>query len=479
MNTAQNKLEQYSNKTWVSDVASKRIIQERDSLITQLGVAFYSNEEMKEENMQLQKYIDGLENNLSTMHEEVLSLREQAQELVLQVEQSERQHNEDLRQWAIREKDLKARAAKKSTKGLENPLVEKQTKEDNTSNNHSKKNILERVEVEVRKARAEAVRQSKKVKDKASRSRSRPRQDILKDNNINMSVESVNGNAQIDGDEGDNLNEIAMAIKSVSNLPDQDTQNITHLSFLDPAELAALRKRLEQERLMTKQRRSASEPLTENAVVRTNQEDNNNRRKSSMRDIPNTINKESALTRNVRVQSPETEDHISYSEPNGIDSIDKSLVSEVPTRYQSKEGKTSAFIHFPNTIPHPSTTKNDVDKGPLASIESTSSRHNPPESLRIPSPAIFSKEGDVDTTSATIRPSQEPRQALKTVLEGLQDEIAGLKLKLDETEKEYSEHDPTVGKKKREGLRIEMEALIRQIEYRSEQVYGLFDVLAA
>ncbi|PNS21738.1 hypothetical protein CAC42_1592 [Sphaceloma murrayae] len=496
LKTTEQRLDRAERKVSVSDIAVKRITQERDSLITQLGVAFYSNEELKEENMQLRAEVDGLEEQKETLREEVVGLKEEKEELKRSLLESEKAHDGDLRRWAVREAELKARCKSRSVAARERGEVERKKGDvmDETrprrsaSAQDAQSKIMERVEIEVRKARAEAARQSqiaarKSRGDKSkSRSRSRPREEER------LSLPARNeaaGNAErwLDGlSDGSSVSEPEVAVHPKKTRRGKDTteaathgaedeeRDITYLSFLDPSELSSLRKKLEAERIAAKGQRSTSAP-TEGEKTR----------KSSMKDLLN-FDITGRENRNVRVQSPETADCISYSGPqagsgrsgpDGDVDVDASLMSTAskrPTRSRSFEEMTSAFIL-------PDITLKDVGKGIRHDGKNCLACPGKETTKTVPMPKPVSDRDDVDATNMTVRPAEEPRQALARVLKGLQDEVVHLKLELEHKQKEYGRHDPAVGRRRRTEIKERMEELIKEVEKRSEMVYRLYDVL--
>ncbi|KAF2860571.1 hypothetical protein K470DRAFT_257812 [Piedraia hortae CBS 480.64] len=99
-----------------------------------------------------------------------------------------------------------------------------------------------------------------------------------------------------------------------------------------------------------------------------------------------------------------------------------------------------------------------------------------PLSLSLPVPAS-QRELDPDITTATVRPSQPPAQALASVLAKLEDEIADLKLKLSAQERRFAKADPALSKRQRNFTKARMEELIQVINEKSDIVYDLYDVL--
>lgn len=93
-----------------------------------------------------------------------------------------------------------------------------------------------------------------------------------------------------------------------------------------------------------------------------------------------------------------------------------------------------------------------------------------PVSERMPEPTPYEDE-------PTIRPSVEPDLALATVIKELEDEIAHLKLENTRLAAEYTKHDPSLGMRQRKALKKRLDELLNEIERKSDQLYGLYDVL--
>lgn len=77
----------------------------------------------------------------------------------------------------------------------------------------------------------------------------------------------------------------------------------------------------------------------------------------------------------------------------------------------------------------------------------------------------------------TIRPSQSPALALATVMKGLEIELAQLKSQLGAYQQLYNSIDSSLNKRQRKYTGKKIEALLRAIDAKSDQIYGLYDVL--
>ncbi|RFU26403.1 hypothetical protein B7463_g9927, partial [Scytalidium lignicola] len=93
-----------------------------------------------------------------------------------------------------------------------------------------------------------------------------------------------------------------------------------------------------------------------------------------------------------------------------------------------------------------------------------------PVSERMPIPTPYEDE-------PTIRPAVAPGIALATVIKGLEDEVAHLKLKHAQLFSLYSKHDASLGMRKRKSLQKKLTILLKAIDTKSDQIYALYDVL--
>ena len=93
-----------------------------------------------------------------------------------------------------------------------------------------------------------------------------------------------------------------------------------------------------------------------------------------------------------------------------------------------------------------------------------------PVSERMPEPAPSDDE-------PTIRPSQAPSMALATVMKGLEDELAHLKIRLVQHQAAYEQLDASLGKSKRKALCKKTGDLLRAMDVKADQIYSLYDVL--
>jgi hypothetical protein len=77
----------------------------------------------------------------------------------------------------------------------------------------------------------------------------------------------------------------------------------------------------------------------------------------------------------------------------------------------------------------------------------------------------------------TMRPAVQPGLALATVIKGLKDEVAHLKVELSRVQSAYNKHDSSLGMRQRKTLKKRLDELLKAIDAKSDQIYALYDVL--
>ena len=168
------------------------------------------------------------------------------------------------------------------------------------------------------------------------------------------------------------------------------------------------------------------------------------------------------------------------------------------------EDMTSAFLIPDITIRHPVIEAKASENLPAATqqvfddlaahngknctictrIIEEGSPHNHSEptkkAIKIPKPIPVSErmpESKPYEDEPTMRPSQSPALALATVMKGLEDELAHLKITLTQHQALYNQHDPSLSKRKRKAVHAKIEMVLQAIDTKSDQIYALYDVL--
>ena len=281
---------------------------------------------------------------------------------------------------------------------------------------------------------------------------------------------------------------------------ENSTRDLTYLSFLDSNEVAKLRRTLEQERVERKHRRtvwhepSRGDPNNNepNGVYDfTQKSEGPMPRKSSMKDLTSRSvndNDEQAASANTKGVP---EHYRRHSETSVLSTRSR-------RRRVDADKMTSAFI-VPditiraNAISGPGvpelSTQNKAVLEELAQHNSENCvvcKSNPNQdgphnhTITIPKPIPISERmptaGPYEE-DPTVRPSQAPGLALATVIKGLEDEVAHLKIRLAKYQALFNGHDPALSKRKRKSVHEKIQSLLQTINVKSDQVYALYDVL--
>ncbi|KAK5123513.1 hypothetical protein LTR85_002551 [Meristemomyces frigidus] len=254
----------------------------------------------------------------------------------------------------------------------------------------------------------------------------------------------------------------------------QVDRDLTELSFMDPQVLAQLRKKIEEEHKSRHERpamprKSSLKDITaglENATGRF-----------SLNGEEETVAK---AAKTVRVQSPHPSDaSFLPQQQQQAETGDTSMLSNTSRRRRraaSAEGMTSAFI-LPDITLHSSQAAGSTICIHHASSTCTAC-HPTSASISIPKPTPVSERiMPEDLIDTTLRPAESPTLALATVIKNLEDEIMHLKIQLHGHEQAYLRHDPSASRRVRLQTRKQVQALMEEVERRSEQVYRLYDVL--
>ena len=478
----QERLERSERKLSVSDIALKRITQERENVVTQLGVAFYNNEELKDENERLQRENDELHQSQRDGRKAIEAMQAKNEKWQTKYTTIQTEAKEAAVAFSRRESELKQQIAEHSqlrqTKENSRPARNTEQQQTKTAEpefapyeqiRRSKgaidqaavSNILDRFEEGIRKVRAEAAGQIKSTVPSSSQESvvEKPQYKTQKRSTSTKLHRIVSNTIEPDeptAAKRDSSQRDSEGNTAAATTVDENLDEITSLSFLDPEHVSNLRKQLEIERLA---RRSGQAAL----VTRTSSKGDTER--------PETfIDSKSGRTR-VRIQSPRSADAVSYEEPDGV--TDMSLLSNSSRRpqFNNTEEMTSGFIlpdiTLKNTDIHIAHKSDNCTSCPVDTTK---------PAIKIPKPTPVT-ERNVDETDVTMRPSQPPAEALATVLKQLEDEVTHLKIKLTGYEKVYSSHDPALCRRKRKAVKAKIDSLLTDIERRSEQIYALYDVL--
>jgi regulator of replication initiation timing len=373
-----------------------------------------------------------------------------------------------------------------------------QSKRKSTGSINIHDSISEQIEREVSKHRSASAARLPAIQSKSrSRSKSQSRRQPLR--SLRHSSAPI---GQEDGDSDSSTTDLSFepvsaqvrpAIPTTTRAPSDD---ITYLSFIDGDQIAQLRKRLEEEHLAARKRRTSVAAQTiEN---RTNANSTRNlTHKSSLKDLTGRSKASSAGGRSAfgdedddedLAESGASDDQLEPGLTHKQDTIRSNFSRTNERRRSVFTEMTSAFI-VPDITLHRTAANGTV----RSVLEKLSPHHDtshcsvcariigsalPEGSIPAPVPVSTRPEVQADV-DATIRPTQGPLDALAKVMKELQDELVHLKLELHVTEGKLRAQDPALGKRARKGLHERLAVLNKSIETKSDQIYALYDVLEA
>ena len=274
-------------------------------------------------------------------------------------------------------------------------------------------------------------------------------------------------------------------------------------SILQNQEIAKLRRTLEQERIERKQRQRNMNQLatSDNTAMQTNPLNVNPGavkeglpKKSFLKDLTSRS-----------IKHDDTSKAPSHTEAQAEHNRRHSDTSILSTRSRRRGGNaenmTSAFIVPDITIHNPEAsrqqlpelteenhkiihglTEHDQNACTVCTRKLNSGKQHEHSTaaakgqIKIAKPTPVS-ERKVEEDDATIRPSQKPSLALAVVLKELEDELDHLKIELARYQALYNGHDPALSKRRRKSVQQQMDVIIQAIDVKADQIYSLYDVL--
>lgn len=536
----QDRLERAERKTSVAEITVKRVTNERDALITQIGSAYFCNEELTKENEIFRDSHGKLQAENEDLKAEIAELKadnERLRQKLGRVKASKAPNNASTLDAAVntdapveragQEQKEKARPRKVSAA----PVAESQRmQEPEPSQSRTKdvrrpsqgqissndtQDLASRIEQEIMKyrqgiaAKPATARQTRSEVPRSSSARTRSKSQHRRDPEVeapagHKRTHSAPG-LQADLSEGESTTTLDMtrASKREKSRERQQSRSETYhesreLTSLSPwhteeiLDLAAMRKKLEEE-LQSKKRASTQGLAGDDHTSRSGTHAAIPR-KSSLKDLTGRFDQGTGrislddvmtldqikISKTVRVQSPHTSDAMSQVLHDDNDTGEISIMSNTSRRRRralSAEGDTSAFI-IPDITLHGSVPlpTNTAKNCIHHDVSHCTACAGVTGNISIPQPIPVS-DRDLDLTNATIRPSQPPEIALANVIKHLEDEITHLKIQREAQNRLYNQHDPALSRRRRLDVKAKLDALTAEIEKRSDQVYSLYDVL--
>ncbi|KAJ5646529.1 hypothetical protein N7490_002901 [Penicillium lividum] len=488
----QNQLDIADRKTQVQEAAVRRLNQERESAISQLGVAYLETRELKTENEALRRENTELKSQLSQ------TAKKSREQESASTEESLTSSDDDSQSYTERSGDMS-----RSTRDLTSKSARSNLKARRHDDSRSK--ISTQVDKEIsrlEKERAEealfsidvhTIKRSAKSSRSAAVRQSESKSSRKQPNTSKQRVKRV---------VVEDVTEATEQSKASSQVED-----LTLLSIIDENEIARLRKTLEEERLSRKQRRSSASKDTTAETVNTTRQSilkTPMPRKSSLREPKPQIARPASATGDVTTKSVATSEGENSlvvptaERPRRHSEHSVTSISSQRKKRRNIEDMTSAFILPDITLSRVEAAASNPTRLPEADQRALDSlahhegkncmvcknvlpndtcNHEPvkvtkpvPVSERMPKPSLYNEE-------PTMRPSQSPAVALATVLKTLEDELAHLKMQLATYQSAYNNLDASLGKRQRKALLEKIETVLRDIDMKSDQIYALYDVL--
>lgn len=494
--TLSERLRRSERQVTVSELTIKAVSEERDALITQVGAAYYSTEELKDENQKLKVKNEKLHAKLAKTRAQII--------------QASVRDTTDLKPIVRASTDLKPVKAPeivKATTALkpaEGPKIIMAEGADITEltglNDEQLLGLREMLENERHSRKSSA-----NVPDKSVRIQSPHTSDAISHNEprdvSQTSIGSIDSNL---------LASLESSLISNSHRRSRTKSNEARVPAHTPASLLASR----PPRVAALREVFESLPVS----LETSLINNSPRRRRRARSNEETISAQKAAAIHDREQMQSTQTSMvtdsTQSEPSRIsmanaipqgsklneplDALPPSFT--IPRRHMSDEETLDSLIaDLPmlngendfvshDKVKSTACPSRSEERKPVPSrsearkpVPSRSEERKPilsrSEERKPVSAPVPVSERDIDDTNATMRPSQPPAVALATVMEQLEDEVAQLKKKLDTREMQYKIHDPATSRHMRKKIRARMDKTIEEIEHRSDQIYALYDVL--
>ncbi|KAJ5928596.1 hypothetical protein N7466_007552 [Penicillium verhagenii] len=493
----QNQLDIADRKTQVQEAAVRRLNQERESAISQLGVAYLETRELKADNEELRRENAELKSQMS----QLLSKKSREQETVVSEGSVTGSDVDDSQLYTERSADMSRSTRDITSKSARSNKARHQ--------DDSRSKISSQVEKEIsrlEKQRAEEALFSIDMPTTTKRSSRPSKPDAARQSESRSIRKQPNTSKQrVKRVVVEDVTEAAEQSKVSSQVED-----LTLLSIIDENEIARLRKTLEEERLSRKQRRSSAS--NDNTAETINTTVNTTRQsilktpalKSSLREPKAQIPRPASALGDVTTKSVATsEGENSFAVPTAERPrrhSDHSVTSISSQRKKRRniEDMTSAFILPDITLSRVELAASNPTRLPEADqralnnlahhegknciicknvLPNDTCNHEPvkvpkpvPVSERMPKPSLYNEE-------PTMRPSQPPAVALANVLKSLEDELAHLKMQLATYQSAYNNLDASLGKRQRKALLEKIETVLRDIDMKSDQIYALYDVL--
>ena len=501
----QARLDRANRKVSLSETKLQKLSETQEAARQQQAVAYLTSEEVSHESQALREEIDHIKAQLTKVtraHEKKLAkLTQQETELRRKIERRENAINEmsslAKQIWDTRHAPANSNNSNKSEIAKDdstNRGVVDAT-DDHLKHNTRRPSRTQAIQKSSQSAVATRIRSLSSPKtslglSRESRSRLVSKSDPPAGDHDDVECTDMESTTVIGaGNRGDS-----------SQVARELTRDSTYLSFMEGDEVVKLRRILDEDkaRLGKSFSNPRDEHQAENKSSTSIAVDNNRSsllpRKSSLKDITAKpkkqqvqyeddeyagrfsiepgLNKDHNKIRDqfVRDDDPLTTETVVYKQDTQHSIASQRSERRCRTGTSLPTEMISAFILPDITLTGAALASRNFNNDVAEDRNTTTIPRPRPVSDRMPWPCTNDED-------PTMRPAQPPAVALAVVLKGLEDELVQLKAQLSQQEALYHQHDPALGKRKRQAVFARVQMLLATIEVRSDQIYALYDVL--
>ncbi|KAH5334048.1 hypothetical protein HBI49_039190 [Parastagonospora nodorum] len=304
----------------------------------------------------------------------------------------------------------------------------------------------------------------------------------------------------------------AVPRRSASTVQPPADLDLTELSYIDSAQIAQLRRALEEERAAARRRaQEASEEDERDDTVHSQRQAREDTVRSQRQTREDTIRsvasakserrpslpRKSSLKDVTRTNVTQFEEDVTSNMSN-LDAdaeatqtkqsaIDASMLSNTSRRRRSAPTEmTSAFIVPDLKIDNRKQTTTTIKISHSVSSKDHDNSNctvcrregltSATDDLRVPKLVAVSSRMP-DDADATMRPARSPKEALALVVKELKDERAHLHMELAVMRAMLESHDVSLGNRRRHEINASIHDILRRLEIKDTQIYNLYDVL--
>ncbi|KFY35624.1 hypothetical protein V494_05745 [Pseudogymnoascus sp. VKM F-4513 (FW-928)] len=449
----------------------KTVSFERDQAAKQLAEAYYTTEQLQSEND---------------------ALRSENGELKLELARLSTDSEENTRQWKQKETGLREKISRREaavTELREMTQEIQQTRLANTAGVKSRKSVAPKQQTRKEpRGRVQAPAQKKESTRLRSRSRSQSRhaqsrnaKSFVEEETFDIPpVESTN---DFDASDEGSFDDVTKTVHRDLNVNAEDaTEGSNYSSILGHGEMDRLREMLAKERARNAELAGDTGDHTSHSVMSIRSAKSTRaaqgltgilkNRNSDKQGQDNTSHSNVSHTRRHSETSVKAGRHITTEDVTSafiIPDITLSVNGSHPTLSAKAKKVLDTLCHHDGGNCTVCTRVASFENG-VEAKQSVYIQKPTPVSDRMPVPGPYEEE-------PTMRPSVAPGLALATVMKGLEDELAHLKIELAQYQAVYNKHDPSLSMRKRKAVKARIERLLKAIDTKADQIYALYDVL--